>query len=248
MYIYCITNKLDGKQYVGLTTRKVEESNDYFGSGLYIKRAIKQYGKQNFKKEILEVCSTKEQLGQREVYWVDKLNTLSPNGYNLTDGGEVGYTLTEEARERISTKMREYTLSDKNKKRGTKYSKTHRKNISKGLTGRTLTEEHKKNVAKTLSEKTPHLNSVAALRRLNKQRTGVTRTEEVVEKIRKNQPGNTCVLQINKKTNQVVAEYISLSEASRQTGTHTSAISMCCKGKLKSSNGYKWQYKSLENI
>lgn len=248
MYIYCITNILDGKQYVGLTTRKVEESNDYFGSGLYIRRAIKQYGKYNFKKEILEVCSNKKELGQRERYWVDKLNTLVPNGYNLTDGGEIGYVLTEEARERISTKMKEYTLSSKNKKRGAKYSKSHCKNISKALTGRTLTEEHKKKVSKTLSKKDPHPNSVTALRQLNEQRVGVARSEEVIEKIRKNQPGNLCVLQIDKKTGIMVAEYTSLSEASRQTGTQVSAISMCCKGKLRSSNGYKWQYKNSENI
>ena len=51
MYIYCITNIISNKQYVGLTTRAIDESKNYYGSGVYIMRAIKKHGKHNFKKE-----------------------------------------------------------------------------------------------------------------------------------------------------------------------------------------------------
>ncbi len=43
-----------------------------------------------------------------------------------------------------------------------------------------------------------------------------------------------------------VAEFISQSEAARQTGIDNSYISGCCRGKNKSAKGYKWKYKILE--
>lgn len=56
IYVYIITNLINGKQYVGdhLSYCTDETHNDtYFGSGKIIMRAIKKYGKENFKKEIL---------------------------------------------------------------------------------------------------------------------------------------------------------------------------------------------------
>lgn len=50
------------------------------------------------------------------------------------------------------------------------------------------------------------------------------------------------VLQIDLETNQIVAEYPSTSEASRQLNIYHSGISMSCNGKLKAYKGFKWQY------
>jgi len=106
MYIYCITNSINGKQYVGLTTRNIEESKSYYGSGVYINRSIKKYGKKNFKKEILELCNNDKQLKKQEIHWIQKLNTKAPNGYNLTDGGDGVLNPTEEVRTKISEKLK----------------------------------------------------------------------------------------------------------------------------------------------
>lgn len=46
--------------------------------------AINKYGEENFEMEILEWCRN---YNEREVYWIKKLNTLSPNGYNISEGG-----------------------------------------------------------------------------------------------------------------------------------------------------------------
>ena len=104
MYIYCITNNITGSRYVGLTTRTVSKSKAYYGSGIHIKRSIKKYGKANFSKDILEEVTDKESLSIRERYWINALNTISPNGYNLTGGGECGMIVSTEVSIKSSNK------------------------------------------------------------------------------------------------------------------------------------------------
>lgn len=51
------------------------------------------------------------------------------------------------------------------------------------------------------------------------------------------------VLQIDKNTNEVIAEFPSIKEVERQLGYFHSNISKCCNGKIKSAYGYKWSFK-----
>lgn len=90
MIIYKTTNLVNGKFYVG---KDVDNDSSYFGSGKILKHAIKKYGKHNFKKEILEVCSSLDELNDREKFWISELNAIE-NGYNLTEGGTGGDTWT----------------------------------------------------------------------------------------------------------------------------------------------------------
>lgn len=88
-YIYKITNNINGKIYIGQhkqTTTK-EKIDRYLGSGILIKKAQDKYGKENFIKEIIEYCS-KENINDREIYWIRFYNSLTPNGYNITKGGQ----------------------------------------------------------------------------------------------------------------------------------------------------------------
>ena len=86
MYIYKITNLLNGKIYVGKHTCKNIE-NLYYGSGVAIKSAIKKYGKENFKKDVLCFCESEDELNSMEIEWISKLGAFG-NGYNMTKGGE----------------------------------------------------------------------------------------------------------------------------------------------------------------
>lgn len=87
MIIYKTTNLINGKFYIGQDSKN---NPDYYGSGLILNRAIDKYGRDNFKKETLEVCSSKEELNLREVFWIDKLNCE----YNIAIGGSGGDTYT----------------------------------------------------------------------------------------------------------------------------------------------------------
>lgn len=90
MIVYKTTNLLNGKFYVGKDSKN---NPDYLGSGLILNRAIKKYGRENFVKEVLEVCATPKQLDERERFWIDKLQATTV-GYNIAKGGSGGDTYT----------------------------------------------------------------------------------------------------------------------------------------------------------
>ena len=86
MVVYKTTNIINDKIYVGQDSKN---NPNYLGSGKIMKRAIKKYGKDNFTKEILEICKTKKELDKLEKFWIHELNsTNNVIGYNITDGGE----------------------------------------------------------------------------------------------------------------------------------------------------------------
>lgn len=88
-YIYKITNKLNGKFYIGKHKQLENEPFDrYWGSGKILNQAFNKYGKENFTKEIIEEC-TKENINEREIYWIEKLNARCGN-YNVSRGGKGG--------------------------------------------------------------------------------------------------------------------------------------------------------------
>jgi len=116
--IYKITNLINGKYYIG---KDKNDRNSYFGSGTIIKQAINKYGKSNFKKTILEKCNSNEELSSKEIFWIKKLNSTSPNGYNITTGGEGGDTTSNHPNKKNIIKKR--NLSNKNKKRSEEFCK-----------------------------------------------------------------------------------------------------------------------------
>jgi group I intron endonuclease len=102
--IYCITNKLNGKRYIGCS---VDIERRWYAhccgkdpnSAIY--RAIKHYGKDNFTFEVIMYCC-QGWFPYWECHLIGKYNTIAPHGYNLCDGGLGTYTRTEEWRKRAS--------------------------------------------------------------------------------------------------------------------------------------------------
>lgn len=60
--------------------------------------AIRKYGSENFKVSLLCKCSTLEELNNMEIYYIKEYNSLSPNGYNLTTGGNKNQKQSEETK------------------------------------------------------------------------------------------------------------------------------------------------------
>lgn len=84
--IYKITNKLDGKFYIGKHQTK-NLDDEYFGSGKLLKRAIKKHGVKNFIKEILHVFDNEKEMNIKE----KELVIISEQTYNLCEGGKGGF-------------------------------------------------------------------------------------------------------------------------------------------------------------
>lgn len=115
--IYKIANKLNGKIYIGKTARTLEvRMKEHLRSNkTYIDRAIHKYGIDNFKVSVVEECDTEEKLNEREIYWIAFYKCRTPNGYNLTSGGDgiAGYIVSEETRKNLSTSHKGKKLSEK---------------------------------------------------------------------------------------------------------------------------------------
>jgi group I intron endonuclease len=110
MIIYKTTNLINGKIYVGQDSNNNPE---YLGSGLLLEKAFLKYGMNNFKKEILEKCLSKEELDLREIFWIEKLNSIDKKiGYNIAKGGAGGDTISGKSDNEIFRKF----LSERNKK------------------------------------------------------------------------------------------------------------------------------------
>jgi group I intron endonuclease len=88
--IYKITNKLNGKIYVGKHQTE-KPADNYYGSGEPIKAAIKKYGKENFTKEVLFVFDNEAAMNAKEAELVTEEFVSRKDTYNLCPGGHGGF-------------------------------------------------------------------------------------------------------------------------------------------------------------
>ena len=142
MIIYKTVNAINGKFYIGQDSNNNPE---YLGSGTLLKRAIEKYGKENFIKEIVEVCSTKTELNEREKYWI-KETKAQEIGYNIAEGGNGGNTYDEETRQRISQEFKGREVDPKTIE---KAKKTREKRKQENPDAYKLSEKHKQILSKT---------------------------------------------------------------------------------------------------
>ena len=149
-YIYIITNLVNNKKYIG-QRRAFEgspEDDNYYGSGTLITRAVALYGKENFKRDIIEYCNTIEELNEAEIKWIKHYDAVvSDEFYNIAWGGFSGDTWTgrpEEDKEAFREIIRE---SNKNRVRnpenitGNKNPAFGKKWCNDGVTNYLLSQE-----------------------------------------------------------------------------------------------------------
>ena len=109
--IYKITNCINQKSYIGLTVNDAETRFKKHISMIYsngcsaLYAAFKKYGVENFIVETICVSNNKKELMSLEKHYISESNTVSPNGYNLTSGGE-NCKVTDETKRKISKTLK----------------------------------------------------------------------------------------------------------------------------------------------
>lgn len=158
--VYCITNLITNKKYIGITTQGFENrfkkhiNEAMNGSERYLCKSFRKYGIENFKVELIdnEINSYKELL-EKEIYYIEKYNSMMPNGYNMTLGGEgsLGRPMKQETREKMKKMKLGKTPWNKGKPgsqkghwEGKKMPYEARLKMSIAKRGKKLSEETKK--------------------------------------------------------------------------------------------------------
>lgn len=175
--IYIVKNNITDNYYIGQTIkslyeRKLSHIRESKRSNFYFHKALNKYGIDNFTWEILEHCDSKEELDEMEFHYIKQYNSMRPNGYNLTYGGDgvVGFKFTDESKHKLSKlhkgrKMSEIArqrlilnhadFSGKNNPmygvpspmKGKNHSEETIRRISIKLKGKKFSEEHKKKLS-----------------------------------------------------------------------------------------------------
>lgn len=158
MYVYLITNTVNGKMYVGQTIQDVQryweynkrcaESGKNHKPALYA--AIRKYGRDSFRIHVLCSASSKAEMDSLEKLAILSFGTKTKDhGYNLTDGGDgtVGAERTEEWKRNISKGNTGKTWDDDRRlrssisRRGKVLSEAHKCRIGDGVRGKAKPKE-----------------------------------------------------------------------------------------------------------
>jgi group I intron endonuclease len=211
-YIYLVKNQQNKIVYIGqqIGTKSL---NEYQGSGLLLNRAYNKYGKDYFKREIIEYCNMDE-LNDKEKLYIKQYNTKFPHGYNLTEGGDgmKGYTYNNNQKQNIS-----------NAKNGQKYPKEHGEKIRQAKLGKKRDPE---TINKIIQTKASKHNIKIDLSLKNQSRSNSQKT----------------ILQYDLQSN-ILNEYQSAQEAGRCLGKSGNSIADCASGRQSTAYGFVWKYR-----
>ncbi len=129
--VYMHINKINNKKYIGVTSNSLKIRSGV--NGIRYKRciafwnAILKYGWDNFEHKIIKSRLTKDEASVCEACLIKMYNTTNPkNGYNISNGGYDGYTITEETKAKISNSK----IGIPSKKKGIKYHLSEESKIS----------------------------------------------------------------------------------------------------------------------
>lgn len=192
MIVYIATNRENGKVYIGQTVRTFEQrkavhiSKSKSGNRNYFHNAIRKYGADNFKWEVIRICDSIKSLNAFEQYYILYYNSMN-EGYNLTSGG-LNHRMSKETKQKMSKARLKYYAENPDKILSGKNSHTYRRKHTKKET-LLMSQNHKdfsgKNnpfYSKTHSEESKLKNRISQLGK-NSSRYGKSPSEETRKKM-----------------------------------------------------------------
>lgn len=249
--IYKITNKINGKCYIGKSInifRRWRDEKNFRGINIYLKASFEKYGIENFTFEILEEC-IEEELNEKEKYYISLFDsTNKEKGYNMTFGG-TGGRLTKEAIEKAKETKK-------------------RNGYTKYWLGKQISEQTKEKISNSLKgEKNPFFNKTGG-NAPNSRKVECIELHKIFNSLKEaaefiNNKSNSNIriaILRNIKAGGYHWRYIeekpkiknlttgetfdSVREAAEKYNLITclSTIHKVCKGERKTCGGYEWSY------
>ena len=232
-YIYKLTCTITGKVYVGKTIdinrRMMQHSKITPKYSHHLANAIKKYGIDNFKEEIIFEVEAEDRavlnaaLSNAEKSYIKQYDSYR-NGYNSTIGGEGTnrFHWLESSKKKISESMKKFFKSAK----------------GKAQIKHTIFCNKNREISKETRE------------RIGRGNKGKRMPEEAKIKIRNYQLVNACskyipVLQYD-LDNSLLNRFNSITDAAKSINKDTSHIVSCCKGRRKTAYGFIWKYEEKE--
>ena len=154
-------------------------------------------------------------LDEKESFWIQYYNSMTPNGYNMIPGGSNGMGLSK------GYKVNQYDLDGSFV---ASYDSANQASAAAGIDHWSICACCRGEYKHAGGYQWKYANDTKEIKSLT-VRTDFT------------------VLQINKETDEVIQEFASIKEASNITHIASSTICNVCKGKGKTAGGYKWKYK-----
>lgn len=242
--IYKITNKTNGKIYVGQSIDIEERWKQHrwkafncneIGYHSAIHAAMRKHGLDNFVYEVLEQCAA-EELDEKERYWINLLNCVAPNGYNILSGGQKYRKSTKTCLvcKKCGKEITKESIS------GMCHSCVQLKcDISKEELQNALIQN---NGNFALVGRIYGLSDNAIRKRCQHFGLPFHSTDYKTPKALK-EPYETPVRQIDINTNEIIQVFCSANEAARSLGkAKGNHITEVCRGKGKTAYGYRWEY------
>jgi group I intron endonuclease len=268
-YIYKITNIVNGKCYIGVTTE--ENPNKRWANHKssiranigcpFLQKAVKKYGEESFKFDVLIICFD-EDVFKFENEYITKYNSMSPNGYNVALGGIRGPSFlgkhhSEETKKIMSIKSKEYhnrsEVKEQHRQRAIEFNKIRntsellknsekwQKAVREGrIGGHSKTEEGKKKISESLKEYYRKQKEDP----INKKTVCVNREKkrEIMRKINGRKVSQYAI------DGTFIASFDSIVEAAEKCGFPRRNIQACVSGYNKTSGGFIWKHTEPKDL
>ena len=216
--VYIHTNKINGKKYIGLTSKNPEErwrNGNGYNHSTHFNRAIKKYGWNNFVHEVYASGLTSQEASVLEQRLISEYNTTNDKyGYNLDAGGS-RTKHSEETKQKISAAVT-----------GKKRSPETIEKLRKASTGNKNSIGHKQSEESKQKNREAHIGKTHILS--EEQKTNIALGH-------KNRKEVICV-----ETGEV---FPSIGIAAKRSNTSQGSISSVLTGRSKTAGGYHWKYK-----
>lgn len=251
-YIYCFTNIINNKKYIGSTIKKpnirynqhiynaFHENTHQYNYPLY--QAIRKYGLDNFEFEVLLSKDCDEATIRKiEAEYIKKYNTLSPNGYNQTLDTDHPINNVEAYEKMKQTKRNQAKCVAEVDKENNILKIWN--SIIECAEDLEISEKHIASCCRG------ERRSVANKKFYWIDENGILIIPEYTGFQYKGEKGTTQkqvtnkkVAKIDLKTGEIIDIYDSIALASRENNCDSSAISKVCRGKRNKCAGYFWKY------